>query len=39
MGDTDALQFEQSVALINHAGSDLDRVSDNNTEIRKYDCR
>jgi hypothetical protein len=39
MGDTEALQFEQSVALINHAGSDLDRVSGNNTEIRKYDCR
>jgi hypothetical protein len=38
-GETDALQFEQSVALINHAGSDLDRVSGNNAEIRKYDCQ
>ena len=38
-GETDALQFEQSVALVNHAGTDLDRVSGNNAEIRKYDCR
>ena len=39
MGDTEALQFEQSVALVNRAGTDLDRVSGNNAEIRKYDCR
>jgi hypothetical protein len=38
-GETEALQFEQSVALINRAGTDLDRVSGNNAEIRKYDCR
>jgi Domain of Unknown Function (DUF1080) len=38
-GDTEALQFQQSIAMINHAGTDLDRVSGNNAEIRKYDCR
>jgi 3-keto-disaccharide hydrolase len=39
MGDSQALQFEQSIAMVNRAGTDLDRVSPNNTEIRKYDCR
>ena len=39
MGDSTALQFEQSIAMVNHAGMDLDRVSGNNTEIRTYDCR
>ena len=38
-GDTEALQFEQSVTLLNRAGTDLDRVSGNNAEIRQYDCR
>ncbi len=37
-GDPTGLQFEQSIAIINHAGTDLDRVSPNNTEIRTYDC-
>ena len=39
MGDSQALQFEQSIAMVNRAGTDLDRVSPNNAEIRKYDCR
>jgi len=39
MGDSQALQFEQSIAMVNRAGTDLDRVSPNNTEIRTYDCR
>jgi len=39
MGDSQALQFEQSIAMVNRAGTDLDRVSANNAEIRKYDCR
>jgi len=39
MGDSEALQFEQSVALINHAGTDLDRVAPGNDEPRKYDCQ
>jgi hypothetical protein len=39
MGDSEALQFEQSVALINHAGTDLDRVAPGNQEPRTYDCR
>ena len=39
MGDVSALQFEQSIAITNRAGTDLDRVSPNNTEIRTYDCR
>ena len=38
-GDTEALQFEQSVALINHAGTDLDRVAPGNEAPRTYDCR
>jgi hypothetical protein len=39
MGDTEALQFEQSIALVNHAGTDLDRVVPGNDAPRKYDCR
>ena len=39
MGDGEALQFEQSVALVNHAGTDLDRVVPQNQEPRRYDCR
>ena len=39
MGDGEALQFEQSVALVNHAGTDLDRVVPQNQEPRTYDCR
>jgi hypothetical protein len=39
MGDPQGLQFEQSIAMVNRAGTDLDRVSPNNTEIRTYDCR
>ena len=39
MGDSTALQFEQSIAMVNRAGTDLDRVSANNAEIRTYDCR
>jgi len=39
MGDSTALQFEQSIAMVNSAGTDLDRVSPTNTEIRVYDCR
>jgi 3-keto-disaccharide hydrolase len=39
MGDVSALQFEQSIAITNRAGTDLDRVSPTNTEIRTYDCR
>lgn len=39
MGDNQALQFEQSIAMVNRAGTDLDRVSGNNAEIRTYDCR
>ena len=39
MGDVSALQFEQSIAITNRAGTDLDRVSANNAEIRNYDCR
>jgi hypothetical protein len=39
MGDSEALQFEQSVALVNHAGTDLDRVVPQNQEPRTYDCR
>lgn len=39
-GDPAALIFEQSIALINKAGNDLDRVNPNNNgETRKYDCR
>jgi hypothetical protein len=39
MGDTEALQFEQSIALVNHAGTDLDRVAPGNDAPRTYDCR
>jgi len=39
MGDPQGLLFEQSIAMVNRAGTDLDRVSPNNTEIRTYDCR
>ncbi len=39
MGDSQALQFEQSIAMVNRAGTDLDRVSANNADIRQYDCR
>jgi hypothetical protein len=39
MGDGEALQFEQSVTLVNHAGTDLDRVVPQNQEPRTYDCR
>jgi hypothetical protein len=38
-GNTEALQFEQSVALINRAGTDLDRVAPGNDAPRTYDCR
>jgi hypothetical protein len=39
-GDPFALIFEQSIALINKVGNDLDRVNPNNMNItRKYDCR
>ena len=38
-GDTDALQFEQSIALVNHAGTDLDRVANGNDPPRTYNCR
>jgi hypothetical protein len=39
MSDSTALQFEQSIAMVNSAGTDLDRVSANNADIRTYDCR
>jgi 3-keto-disaccharide hydrolase len=39
MGDSEALQFEQSIALVNHAGTDLDRVANGNDPPRMYDCR
>jgi len=39
LGDTEALQFEQSIALLNHAGTDLDRVAPGNEAPRTYDCR
>jgi hypothetical protein len=39
MGDGEALQFEQSIALVNYAGTDLDRVVPQNQEPRRYDCR
>jgi len=39
MGDSEALQFEQSVVLVNHAGVDLDRVAPGNDPPRTYDCR
>jgi hypothetical protein len=38
-GEGQALQFEQSIALINHAGTDLDRVAPGNDAPRTYDCR
>ena len=38
-GDTEALQFEQSIALINRVGQDLDRVAPGNDQVRQYDCR
>jgi hypothetical protein len=38
-GDTEALQFEQSIALINRVGQDLDRIAPGNDQIRQYDCR
>ena len=39
VGDSEALQFEQSIALINRAGTDLDRVAPGNELPRTYDCR
>jgi len=38
-GETDALQFEQSIVLMNHSGTDLDRVAPGNDAPRTYDCR
>jgi len=38
-GDSEALQFEQSIALVNHAGTDLDRVANGTDPPRTYDCR
>jgi hypothetical protein len=38
-GESEALRFEQSIAMTNRAGTDLDRVSANNAEIRTYDCK
>jgi hypothetical protein len=38
-GDSEALQFEQSIALLDHAGTDLDRVAPGNDAPRTYDCR
>jgi len=38
-GETDALLFEQSVVLVNHAGTDLDRVAPGNDAPRTYDCK
>ena len=37
--DLDALQFEQSIVLIDHAGTDVDRVNAMNDEPRTFDCR
>ena len=39
VGDSEALQFEQSIALVNAAGTDLDRVAPGNDAPRTYDCR
>ena len=39
VGEGQALQFEQSIALINQAGTDLDRVAPGNDAPRTYDCR
>jgi 3-keto-disaccharide hydrolase len=38
-GDTEGLQFEQSIALVNYAGTDLDRVANGTDPPRTYDCR
>jgi hypothetical protein len=38
-GDSEALHFEQSIALLDHAGTDLDRVAPGNDAPRTYDCR
>ena len=38
-GDSEGLQFEQSIALVNYAGTDLDRVANGNDPPRTYDCR
>jgi hypothetical protein len=39
VGDFNALQFEQSISLLDHTGTDIDRVNAGNEEPRKYDCR
>ena len=38
-GDTDALLFEKSISLVDHTGTDIDRVNNGNDPPRKYDCR
>jgi hypothetical protein len=37
-GDTNALLFEQSISLVDHTGTDIDRVNNGNDPPRKYDC-
>ena len=37
-GDTNALLFEQSISLVDHTGTDIDRVNNTNDPPRKYDC-
>jgi hypothetical protein len=38
-GEAEALQFEQSIVLVNHAGTDYDRVANGNDPPRTYDCK
>ncbi len=38
-GEAEALQFEQSIVLVNHAGTDYDRVAPGNDPPRTYDCQ
>jgi hypothetical protein len=38
-GDTNALLFEQSITLIDHAGSNIDRVNAQNDIGKPFDCK
>jgi len=38
-GDTNALLFEQSITLIDHAGANIDRVNAQNDTGRPFDCK
>jgi len=38
-GDINALQFEQSITLIDRTGTDIDRVNALNDEPRTFDCK